>query len=84
MFEYDAESAKAADELDKHDLAPVLREFHGANVYEVAERIKDSGGAKIANAVECLTIDELVLYLERRYRMRSTEEVVSFMWWTGE
>lgn len=81
MFEYDDESAKAAEELDKHDLTTALKNVHGADIYEVKERIRSLETPEISEAVECLTIDELVLYLERRYHMRTTEEVVSFMWW---
>lgn len=84
MFEYDIEFSKASDELDKHDLTDVLKNCHRVDIYEVAEHIRNLGDAGIANAIDCLPVDELVLYLERRYKMKSTEEVRSFMWWNRE
>lgn len=81
MFDYDVESAKAVDELDKYDLTHILKSVNGIDVHDVAEEIRNFGDSKLSNAVDSLTDDELVLYLERRYKMYSTEEVRSYMWW---
>lgn len=84
MFEYNTDSSKAAEKLDRYDLTDVLKDVHGVDVYEVAEKISSIGNAEISEAIDCLTIDELVLYLERRYEMGTTEEVRSFMWWRSK
>lgn len=84
MFEYNTDSSKAAEKLDRYDLTDVLKDVHGVDVYEVAEIISNMGNSEISEAIDCLTIDELVLYLERRYGMGATEEVRSFMWWRSK
>lgn len=84
MFEYNAESSKAAEKLDRYNLTDVLKDVHGVDIYEVAEIISSMGNAEISKAIDCLTIDELVLHLERRYEMGTTEEVRSFMWWRSK
>jgi hypothetical protein len=81
VFEYDAESARVAAELDKYDLTNVLKGFHGKDIYEVVEKIESLRNGKISEAIDRLTIDELVLYLERQYQIGITEEVRTFMWW---
>lgn len=84
MFEYSIESSKAAEKLDGYDLTDVLKDVHGADVCEVAEKISSIGNAEISEAIDCLTIDELVLYFERRYEMGTKEEIRSFMWWRSK
>lgn len=40
MFDYDAESSKAVDELDKYDLTDILKGVNGIEVHDVAEEIR--------------------------------------------
>lgn len=84
MFEYDVESARAVEELDKHDLTIILRGIHDVDVYEIIDLIYNTKNIEIINAIECLTIDELIIYLERRYKMKSIEKTTTFMYWVEE
>lgn len=84
MFEYDDESPKAVEVLDKYDLTNLLSNFHGSDIYEIIDCIDGLGNDEITKAVQDLTIDEFVTYLEKRYKMRSEEVTRYAMWWSGK
>lgn len=81
MFEYDAESMAAAEMLNKYDLTDVLKNIHGADVYEVLDCLDELGNDEISESIHNLTTDEFVTYLETRYKMRSEEVVHYALWW---
>ena len=80
MFDYDEESKKAAETLDKYDLTDILKEYHGREVSEIKDEIKEINN-ELCEAIESLTYIEFSDYLIERYKMRMEEVSISYMWW---
>ena len=53
MFDYDEDSKKAAETLDKYDFTPILKRCYGVDIYDIEDWIKDYGD-DVAEAVENL------------------------------
>lgn len=83
MFEYDKEAMMAAETLDKYDLTDVLKGCHGTEVYDVIDRIDAMGSDEVSKAITELSTDDLVIYLEKRYNMRSQEVSRYVLWWSS-
>lgn len=77
MFEYDAESCKAVELLDRLDLTEILTRCIDNRIIDLwdirDELMKDS--VEIEKAVEDLTFDELMEYLSKRYNLHFNEEI---------
>lgn len=80
MFDYDEESKRAAEVLDKYDLSPILQSCRGVDIYDIESRIEEHSD-EAASAVENLTTDELAEYFHQRYGMRIEEVPHYYMWW---
>ena len=80
MFDYDEESKRAAEILDKYDLTDILKECRGKEVYEIEDEIKKIND-ELCEAIESLTYTEFSDYLVERYKMRIQEVIISYMWW---
>lgn len=80
MFDYDKESKKAVEILDKYNLANILKQCHGMEIYHVADKLKEYN-KEIENAISSLSAYELSLYLENRYQAKITEEIIQYFWW---
>ena len=67
MFDYDEDSKKAAETLDKYDFTPILKRCYGVDIYDIEDWIKDYGD-DVAEAVENLADYELADYLHQKIR----------------
>lgn len=83
MFDYDEESKKAAETLDKYDLTSILKGCHGTDIYDVEELIKNYGD-ETCEAVENLSDYELADYLHQRYGMTIQEISRYCVWWSNK
>ena len=83
MFDYNEESKRAAEILDKYDLTDVLKECRGREVSEIEEEIKKIND-ELCEAIENLTYVEFSDYLIERYKMRMEEASISYMWWNDK
>ena len=83
MFDYDEESKKAAEILDKYNLTDMLKEYRGIEANEIKEEIKKIND-ELCEAMESLTYEEFCDYLVKRYRMRMQEVSINYMWWNDK
>lgn len=82
LFDYDPESKKAVETLDKYDFSPVLEQCRGNDVYEAGKLIGQYG-EEATQAVENLTEYELATYLHQKYDMKMEEVSQYLLWWRG-
>lgn len=80
MFNYDKAAKNAVEVLDKYDFSETLKMCRGVAVEDVVERLAKCND-KVANALHDLSIDEVVIYLFDRYKMRTEEVSKYYMWW---
>lgn len=83
MFDYDEESKRAAEILDKYNLTDILKECRGREASEIEEEIKKIND-ELCEAVESLTYEEFCDYLVKRYKMGLQEVSISYMWWNDK
>jgi hypothetical protein len=70
MFDYDKDSRDAAIVLDNYDLTEYLELCIAHQItdsWDVRDYILKESDAEIAAAIECLTMDEFMVYLSERY-----------------
>lgn len=80
MFEYDKDSMRAAEILDKYDLSPFLKNCDGIDVYILKES-PPTTIEEISEALSELTTYEIAFYLEKRYGMHTEEIAHYYVWW---
>lgn len=80
MFEYDKDSQKAAEELDKYDLTQVLSDCYDNGTVEAWD-IQHEGilvkYPELEDAMDNLTLDEFIEYIQKRYNV-VFDEVITY------
>lgn len=82
MFEYDAASKAAAQELDNYDLTELLSRCYDANIRDPFDirQAAITAHKELDDILDDLSTDEFMEYLESKYNVRF-EEVVSYRMW---
>ena len=80
MFDYDEESKKAVEVLDKYDFSIVLESCRGVDVYDIKDWLEKYGG-EVEEAIPELTDYEFAEYLRQRYGMGIQEVSLYCAWW---
>ena len=80
MFDYDEESKRAVEILDKYNLTDMLKEYRGIEANEIEDEIKNIND-ELCEAIESLTYAEFSDYLIERYKMRMEEVIINYIWW---
>lgn len=81
MFDYDADAKAAAEELDNHDLTDNLARcwrMRHTDPWDIRQFIQSEAipeCMELFNALESLSLDELMEYLSVKYNVRFEEEI---------
>lgn len=87
MFDYDKDSCHAVIVLDNYDLTEYLEWCIAHRItdsWDVRDYILKESDAEIAVAIECLTMDEFIMYLSKRYGAFWRDEIKYDMWFSGD
>lgn len=83
MFDYDPESKKAVEILDKYDISQLLKNCHGVNLSNLSE-LFENYSCDVYAVILNLSPDELEIYLIEKYSVRIEEVTERFVYWMGE
>ena len=82
MFDYDEESKRAVEILDKYDLSPYLINRYGIDLFVIRENLINVLGKAVGDVtISNLSVDEFAEYLHQRYKARIEEVPVYYFWW---
>ena len=81
MFDYDEESKKAAETLDKYDFSIILKSCRGVDIYDIEDWIRKEYGDEVGEAIHTLADYEFADYLHQRYGMNIQEVSRYCVWW---